>query len=466
MRSRLLAIVLFLVVLVVLGLGIPLTFSVASSEHQRLFLDRLTVTERLASLAQRPLLESQLDGLNQVLGRYQKVHGIGAAVVDQDGRLGAWTATESQLGDADVRSKINTALAGRRPESVGWLSPWEDKPLVLAVPVLADGEVRGAVVTISPTIQFRQRVLVWWSVILAGGVLALGLAILLALPVSRWILRPIRRLDEATGRVAATVSGGAPFTPVAADTGPAELRKLVRSFDYMAASVSDVLAAQRAFIADASHQLRNPLTALQIRLSNLEHGIEPAAADDYTAAVAETQRLNQILEELLAIARAESASSEPVVTDAGAIVRERVDTWRAAAAARDVQLSLDAPSGELLVSAVSRAVDGVLDALIDNALKFSAESPGVGQNVVEVAARQQWNTVVISVRDHGPGLEPAEVARAADRFWRSPSHQNVSGSGLGLAIVQRIVERSSGTLRLELPDDGGLRVLIELPRAG
>ncbi len=460
MRSRLLVIVLFLVVLVVLGLGIPLTFSVASSEQQRLFLDRLTVTERLASLAQRPLLDGQPGALNQVLTRYREVYGISAAVVDPDGRIGAGTATESQLGDPGVEAGINAALAGRRPEPVGWLPPWEGRPLVLSVPVLADGEVRGAVVTVSPTIKFRQRVLVWWSVILAGAAVALGLAILLALPVSRWILRPVRRLDEATGRVAAAVAGGAPFTPVAADTGPSELRKLVRSFDYMAASVVDVLAAQRSFLADASHQLRNPLTALQIRLSNLEEGVSGASADDYEAAVAETQRLNQVLEELLAIARAESASSEPVVTDAGAILRERVDAWRAVAGARDAELRLDAPE-ELFVSAVPRAVDGVLDALIDNALKFGADSPG--PNVVEVTARREADTVVIAVRDHGPGLDRAELTRATDRFWRSASHQNVSGSGLGLAIVQRIVERSGGTLHMELPDDGGLRVLIELP---
>ena len=460
MRSRLLAIVLFLVVLVLLGLGIPLTFSVASSEQQRLFLDRLTVTERLASLAQRPLLDGQPGALNQVLTRYRDVHGITAAVVDQDGRLGAWTASESERGDPEVRAGINGALAGRRPEPARWLPPWEDKPLVLAEPVLADGEVRGAVVTVSPTGQFRNRVLLWWSVILAGGLLALGLAILLALPVSRWILRPIRRLDEATGRVAAAVAGGAPFTPVAADTGPAELRKLVRSFDYMAASVSDVLAAQRAFIADASHQLRNPLTALQIRLSNLEEGVGAASAEDYEAAVGETRRLNRVLEELLEIARAESTSSEPVIADAGAILRERVDAWRAAAAAQDVELRLDAPE-ELFVSAVPRAVDGALDALIDNALKFGVES--TGDNVVEVTARRENDTVVIAVRDHGPGLDIDDLDRATDRFWRSPSHQNLSGSGLGLAIVQRIVERSGGTLRLDLPEDGGLRVVIELP---
>lgn len=456
MRSRLLAIVLFLVVLVLLGLGIPLALSAASSAQQQLFLDRLTMTDRLTSLAQRPVLDGSPSAVNEILKRYYEVHGIRAAVVDQSGKVRAGTAAEAELRDPVFQAAVDSALAGRRPDPADVASPWLGEPLVVAEPVLADGDVRGAVVTVSPTTRLQQRVLVWWSMIIVGGVFALGLALLLALPVSRWILRPIRRLDEATGRVAAAVAGGTSFTPVAADSGPAELRKLVRSFDYMAANVSEVLAAQRAFIADASHQLRNPLTALHIRLSNLKHDVAPDAAEDYAAAVAETTRLNQVLEELLTLARTESGVSEPVCIDVGAILVDRVETWQAVAASRGIRLDLDAPD-ELIVIAVPRAVETVLDALLDNAMKFGAEG------TVEVTARSSAGVAIIGVRDHGPGLEPAELARATDRFWRSSNHQNVSGSGLGLAIVRRVVERSGGTVRLEVPDDGGLRVLVELP---
>ena len=69
----------------------------------------------------------------------------------------------------------------------------------------------------------------------------------------------------------------------------------------------------------------------------------------------------------------------------------------------------------------------------------------------------------VSVADHGPGLRPEELERATDRFWRSPAHQNVPGSGLGLSIVRRIVERVDGAVRLESPEDGGLRVVVEIP---
>jgi signal transduction histidine kinase len=462
-RSRLLTVVLSLVALVLLGLGIPLASSLAGGEQQGLFLDRLTMTARLASLVQRPLLDGHPETVAPVLQRYDDVYGVRAVVLDQDGVPGAWTRTAPTLSDPTVQADLNVALAGRQPERVGVLLPWQNRPLVLAEPVMVDGEVRGAVVTVSPTDALRGRMLALWAAVLVGGLLALGLAVLLALPVVRWILRPVRRLEEATGRVATAVIEGAPCLPVEVDTGPPELRKLARSFDDMATSVSDAFAAQRAFVADASHQLRNPLTALHIRLSNLDGMITPDGVEDYAAAVAENRRLRAVLDELLALARTESGADELVVTEVSAVLDERVDAWRAVAAARDIELRLDAPDG-LDVLAAPRAVDATLDALLDNALKFTAGHDRADASV-EVTARREGDGVIIAVRDHGPGLEPAELARATDRFWRGARHQNVSGSGLGLAIVRRIVERSGGSLRLDLPDGGGLRVSIELPAA-
>lgn len=103
-------------------------------------------------------------------------------------------------------------------------------------------------------------------------------------------------------------------------------------------------------------------------------------------------------------------------------------------------------------------METILDALLDNALKFSPDG-----SAVQVRAEEVGGHVVLTVRDHGPGLTPEELERATDRFWRSPSHQNITGSGLGLAIVRRVVERSDGAVRLELPEGGGLAVVVELP---
>jgi signal transduction histidine kinase len=456
-RSRLLGIVLALVVLVLLGLGLPLGRGVAAAEQQELFLDRLTDTSRFASVAQQTLIDDQPKLLEPAMRRYEEVYGIAVVLLDRDRNVLATSRQDVDLAEDGVPDMIAGALVGRLPSSPPVLMPWDDEQLVLAEPVLIGGEVRGAVVTFSPTDKTRNRVLIWWSVLLTGSALVLSLAVLAALPLVRWTLRPVQRLDDATGKLLAAVVSGRPVTPVGSSSGPPELRQLSRSFDQMAANVGDALAAQRAFVADASHQLRNPLTALKLRLSNLEGHVDADAEVHQVAALAEADRLNRILDELLSMARAESSSVDPVVVDVDRAVAGRLSAWQPAAVAKNVHLVLDGePGGTAL--APPRGVEAILDALLDNAFKFTREDTLVH---VDVRRRDGW--VKISVRDEGPGLEPDELERATDRFWRSQAHQNVSGSGLGLSIVRRVVERVDGEVALESPEGGGLTVAVTIP---
>jgi signal transduction histidine kinase len=174
--------------------------------------------------------------------------------------------------------------------------------------------------------------------------------------------------------------------------------------------------------------------------------------------VAEADRLNQILDGLLSMARAEASEGELVTVDIDTSVADRVADWRVVATAREVSLETTGLGDGIQALAPPRGVEVVLDALLDNALKFS--EPGTA---VEVSLETNDSRVALAVRDHGPGLRADELERAADRFWRSSAHQNVPGSGLGLAIVTQVAARSGGTARLDLPDGGGLRVTVELP---
>ncbi|ANN16436.1 histidine kinase [Amycolatopsis orientalis] len=466
MRVRLQAIVLTLVAALVFGLGIPLALSVAASVQLDLFLDRLTDTSRFASLAQRPLVENRPDLIEDELRRYTEVYNVPVVIVDQDGEAvvsalggGPGAAARINLKDAAISSHIQAALAGRRSEPGPLLMPWNTEPLVLAEPILIDGEVRGAVITLSSTERARTELLWWWLLIAAGAVLAFGFALVIAVPVVRWILRPVRRLDEATGELVAAVVSGREVQRVGETGGPPELRQLERSFDRMAASVDEALSAQRAFVADASHQLRNPLTALKIRLGNLDgHVDDDLAAADLEAAVVDARRLNQILDELLSLARAEASGGELVPVALDEVVGARVADWRVVGRTRDISLTASGLGGGLRVLTPARGLEVVLDALLDNALKFTEPGTEVRVTVTEADGK-----VDIAVRDHGPGLREDELERAADRFWRSTSHQNVPGSGLGLAIVTEIMVRSDGSLRLGSPEGGGLEVTVTLP---
>lgn len=458
MRVRLQGIVVTLVALLVFGLGIPLALSIASSLQQKLFLDRLTDTSRFASLAQRPLLDNELGLLEPKLRRYTEVYGVKVVVVNQDGEP-VLSSVGGAVDRTAIRVPVNEALAARPPEAGPLLMPWASKPLVLAEPILIDGEVRGAVVTESATDHVRTQLLWQWLLLAACALVAFGLALLVALPVVRWTLRPVRRLDEATGALVASVVSGREAEPVGESGGPPELRQLGRSFDRMAASVSEALAAQRAFVADASHQLRNPLTALKIRLGNLDGQVtDEAAAADLEAAQVDAKRLNQILDELLSMARAESAGGELVSEDLAEVIADRVADWSVVGAAREVSLESAVDVGGARVLVPPRGLEVVLDALLDNALKFSPSGTSV-----EVAASVAEDRVTVSVRDHGPGLREDELERAVDRFWRSTAHQNVPGSGLGLAIVTEIVRHSGGEIQLSLPEGGGLRIAMDFP---
>jgi signal transduction histidine kinase len=226
----------------------------------------------------------------------------------------------------------------------------------------------------------------------------------------------------------------------------------------MAETVTGALAAQRAFVADASHQLRNPLTALRLRLSNLQGHVEAAAVEDHVAALEEAERLSTLLDGLLALARTERAA--PLVeVDVDAAVGDRVEAWRPLAEHIGLHLTRDGERG-LVVTAPAGAIETVLDAVLDNAVKFT----GAGGRInVHTGVRD--GNVEIAVRDTGPGLSPEELERATDRFWRSPAQSNVDGSGLGLAIAARTVELAGGDLHLSSPADGGLAVVARLPRA-
>lgn len=462
MRARLLTVVTSLVVLVVLGLGAPLALSVAGTQGQRLFLDRLTDTEGFAALAQQALSSSgDFTVLAAELTRYQQVYGIRAVVVDASDRVVARPAVGIaggvDLGDRRVHQAVQAALAGQAPHPGPTLLPWDGDPLVVAEPVRLGGQLRGAAVTVSDTGHVRDVILGWWGVVAAGALVAIGLAVLVALPIVHWVLRPLRRLSDATAELGAAVVNGEDVDPAEIHGGPPELRRLSESFHRLATTVIGTLAAQRAFVADASHQLRNPLTALRLRLGNLSAHLPPAAREHHVAALAEADRLDRMLGELLALASAESGASEPVEVNVDQVVRQRVAGWQALAARRNVSLVLAGePGGTALVP--PQGLEHVLDALLENAVKFTTDG-----TLVEIEVRRSGGTVTVSVRDHGPGLPPEELPRATDRFWRSREHQNVEGTGLGLAIVAQTVAKVSGRVDVSTPEGGGLVVRVELP---
>jgi hypothetical protein len=154
-RARLLVIVLVVVGLVAVGLGGLLAWTTAQAAQQAFFTRRLTDTVYLASLVQRPVTEAEGSDLDALLERYRQVYGVVVHVVAVDGTPFAPVTAPQLAGDG--RDRLDAALAGRRSAPPPLQMPWDDAPLVIAEPVLVDGEVRGAVVTVSPTATLHRR---------------------------------------------------------------------------------------------------------------------------------------------------------------------------------------------------------------------------------------------------------------------------------------------------------------------
>ncbi len=451
---------------VLLALGFPLAGSLAAREQQRVVVDRIDDTARFAALAQfvtaGPSGEATPDGderretLQSELRRYHDLYGIKAGVFYRD--RDAPPMAEAPEGwrlprTGDGAEAFDEALAGRRSHDPHQVWPWQRGRLTVASPVVRDGDVVAVVVTDSPTGQMRSRILHGWLLIGAGEVAAMLLAVAAAFRLTGWVLRPVRVLDTATHDIAT----GRMQSRVAAASGPPELRRLARSFNEMADNVEEVLEQQRAFVADASHQLRNPLSALLLRIELLALELPPGH-EEIVSVRTEGKRLASVLDDLLDLALAEHTAADLRLTDIAELAADRVGAWLPVAEREEVGLAYTGPAA-VTGWADPVALSSALDAVVDNALKFTPEGAHV-----EVSARTQGDTVAITVADGGPGLTEDELVRVGDRFWRSSRHQNVSGSGLGLSITRALLAAGGATISYAPNEPRGLRVTITLPR--
>ncbi|SCL23920.1 Signal transduction histidine kinase [Micromonospora rhizosphaerae] len=453
MRRRLVVSYLLLMVLVLMALETPLAATLATRETDRVRADRLADATRFASLAGPALRGGVVGPLDSELGAYDELYGIGAAVVDRDRRT--VTASVSWEAGPGTESALATALAGQQssgPESV-W--PWTDGPVVVAVPINDGGEVLGAVITATPPDAVRRTVTTWWLLLAALGLIAVLACISTAFGLAGWVLRPVTELDSVTHEIAE----GDRRARVRPRLGPPELRRLAASFNNMADVVSDVMDRQRAFVAHASHQLRNPLTALRLRVEELGPSLtDPDGRTEHRLALEETDRLAMVLDALLTLARAEREENQRITVDAPAVAASRVTAWQPLARHRSVTLRLAAVDAPAYARTVPTAIDQALDALIDNAVKFS----GAGGEVT-VTVRSADGGTAVEVRDTGPGMTPSQLDQATERFWRAPDVQNVDGAGLGLTIVAVLVDASDGRLTMRPGEPRGLVAELWFP---
>jgi signal transduction histidine kinase len=452
MTRRLLASYLSITAFVLLIIEIPLGITFARAERDRL----VAAVERdatvLATIVEDTLEAGATSGLDPVAAGYQDRTAGRVVIVDRQGVTVADSDPPAPgRRDLSTRPEIAAALRGQHTIGSRSSATLGSSFLYVAVPVASQGRVYGAVRITYPTSTVDARVRRVWLALAGVAAVVLGVVALVGLALARSTTRPLRALEQATTAAA----GGQLQARAPTDQGPPEVRRLAAAFNDMAARLSRLLAAQRAFVADASHQLRTPLTALRLRLENLEATTPAAAAGDLGAAVAETGRLARLVDGLLALARAEAAPGRREVVDLAAVVADRRVAWAPLAAEQEVELTVH-PTSATPVWAAPGALEQVLDNLLANALRFAPAG-----STVELAIRQAGASVELHVTDQGPGMPADQRQRAFDRFWRAPSADR-DGTGLGLAIVRQLLEASGGGAELHPGPDGGLDAVARL----
>ncbi|MEV5721592.1 HAMP domain-containing sensor histidine kinase [Amycolatopsis mediterranei] len=347
------------------------------------------------------------------------------------------------------------ALAGRVSAQWTHAAALDADGLVLAVPARdAAGRVAGAIRVSYPSAPLDSRQLQIWGFRAVLAVAVLVVAAFLGAFFARRLTRPFRELNQMAGRLR-----DGELTARAEEAGPVETRTLARTLNNAAETIDTLVRAQRAFIADASHQLRTPLTALRLSLDNIaDGGHDPEVHEDVDQATAEVVRMSRLVNGLLTLAKAEAAVGAPEPVKIADAVGERLDVWRAVAADRGVELRQEHADGELLAMVSPGHLEQVLDNVLSNALEVSPDG-----GAVSVSSRRHERQVLLEIADEGPGMSESERLRAFDRFWRGQGRTGPSGSGLGLAIVKQLVTDDGGTVSLGDAEGGGLCVLIGLP---
>lgn len=453
MTRRLLVSYLTVTLIVLLLLEVPLALFYAQREIERLTADVASDASVIATVYEDDL-ERGLPLDPRPAEEYEARTGARVVVVDSDG-IARVDTQQPTPRDFSTRPEIVVALGGDRTSGTRSSDTLDTDLLYVALPVASGGVVHGALRVTLETSHVDSHVRRFWAGLVGIGAVVLGVMALIGWAVARSVSRPVRALNATATRFARG-DLSVPDDHEAGD-GPPELRLLADTMADMAHRLQELIDEQRAFVADASHQLRTPLTALRLRLENLQSRADEPTSAELDVAIDEISRLGTLVTDLLQLARADrSRTAEP--TDAARLAADRVDTWSAMAESRQVTLRALGTENAAVVLAVPGALEQILDNVLDNAI---AVAPPASEVTVRLDRHHDVRRIAVS--DHGPGLSDEDKLRAVRRFWRG--NPTAPGSGLGLAIATTLAEASGGSLRLTDTPGGGLTVLIELPSA-
>jgi signal transduction histidine kinase len=421
-RRRIVSLTVLSAILAISLFGVPLAAGVAhyytADERSELtrFATKATVTVNPAKLRGRDPVELPVTE-----------SGVKLSVYNRAGRrMGG-------RGPATADAAVRTALHGAPADGQ------DGSDLVVTVPVVDDEHVIGAIRAAAGKAFAFHRVVRTWLLML---VVACAAVLVTAL-VARWQARRLARPLEEVSAIARRLGDG-DFTVRVRPSGIPEIDSTGASLSTTAERLGALLARERAFSADASHQLRTPLTGLRLRLEAMLDAPDRPRDEEITKAMAEADRLQRTIDDLLALARDAPRREEPL--DLSGLLEETRETWHADLAREDRPLRIRVAPDLPVTHASTEAVRQILHVLLDNAGRH-------GRGTVTVSVRDAGDALAIDVSDQGLGID-----RPQDELFRR--RVATVGHGIGLAMARSLAEAEGGRLRLTRPKPPTFTLLL------
>lgn len=400
-----------------------------------------------------------------LLYRFQQQTGVRPVVTDRDGVVvaDAWGGSSPLIGQRLIHPEVQVALAGREEAGTRLLA---DGTWVLygAVPVWQQRNVTGAVLVAADLSPLAEDMGEMRRQLALVAVAAGALAVALGAGLAGYLTRPLVRLDRA----AHSLAGGRLETRVVPG-GSQEVAALGRRFNAMAAELGRLDEQRRAFVANASHELRTPVASIRALAEGVLGAMAGANAAPYREyledIVQECDRAGRLIERLLELARldmrrgARTAARQEEAVDMGEVVADLVHALQPLAAERGVRLIL-AHTDTVKLRVDPHLVETVVGNLAENALKYT---PPGGEARVTVA--RQDGELRIAIADTGPGIAPEHLPRIFERFYRVDKARSraTGGAGLGLSIAAEAAELLGGRIEVESRPGEGSRFTLILP---
>ncbi|WP_024819513.1 sensor histidine kinase [Arthrobacter sp. 31Y] len=460
MKVRVLGILSLLVVIIVVTVSSVILTSASRELTQELQINRVAALNRFAQLASDAAEDNDTTQLQREMDRYSELYGEGILIRLQQNTLHSGGLIEDR---PEARDALNRASLNLSDTTLNPIRAFGSGTDIISRSFGTASQVLGEVVLEVDLDPARQKLRERWLVVGMAAVALGALLLLAAWRITGWVLRPVHRLSKAVHELETTGK-----TSQLPEAGPPELRALSRSFTAMADTVTESMESQRRLIADTSHQLRNPVGALRLRIDLLQLALRSEPEKEAAAGVvAELERVEEMLDGVLKLAAAEhrafEGSSRPneaehkrlAVIDPYPILQGEVERATPAAHLAGSQLTLEDPTSGSHIVCDPDELAHMVGELLTNAMKYA---PG---SHITVATQPTQGGTAVEISDDGPGLPAEQRAASTTRFWRAPQHGKIPGNGLGMTIVERLAQANGGRLVLEPREPHGLTARLE-----